>query len=83
MNDMTTTELKSNFHILIDNISNENILAKFYDILSHAKDFEEGMLWNRLTFEEQEELLIIEKESHNFNNLISHLDMQKKHKKWL
>lgn len=80
---MTTIELKSNFHHLIDNINDESILSKFYDLLSRAKDAKEGLLWNKLTQEERDELIEIEKESANSENLISNSEMQQKHKKWL
>ncbi len=80
---MTTIELKSNFHRLIDNINNDNVLTKFYDILSRVNDSKEEILWSRLSIQEQEELFIIEKESHDPQNLISHSEMNKKHKKWL
>ncbi|MCX6257783.1 MAG: hypothetical protein NTW49_07815 [Bacteroidia bacterium] len=80
---MTTMELKNNFHRLIDNINNDNVLTKFYDILSRAKDSNEGSLWSGLSIEEQNELILIEKESQNPQNLISNSDMIKKHKKWL
>ena len=80
---MTTIELKSNFHKLIDNIDNDNVLSKFYDILSRVKESKEGLLWDRLSPGEQEELIIIEKERHNPANLIHHSEMIKKHKKWL
>jgi hypothetical protein len=80
---MTTIELKSKFHILIDNINNDNVLSKFYDILSRVKESSEGSLWDRLTPDEQEELILIEKESHNQENLITHAEMIKKLKKWL
>ena len=80
---MTTIELKSNFHKLIDNINNENLLFKFYEIISKTNETKDGALWSRLSKAEQQELLIIEKESQNPNNLISHSDMIKKHKKWL
>ena len=80
---MTTIELKSNFHNLIDNINDENILSKFYDLLSRTKETKEGLLWNRLSQKEKDELIMIEKESLNSENLISNIDMQQKHKKWL
>jgi len=80
---MTTFELKSNFHNLIDDINDDGILSKFYDLLSKAKENKEGMLWNRLSKSEREELLMIEKESHESTNLISNSEMQLKHKKWL
>jgi hypothetical protein len=80
---MTTIELKSSFHNLIDNINDEGILSKFYDIISKANENKEGMLWNRLSESERDELLLIEKESHDSTNLISNSEMQQKHKKWL
>lgn len=80
---MTTIELKSNFHKLIDNINNDSLLSKFYDILSRVKESKEGLLWGRLSQAEQEELIMIEKESQNSDNLIHHSEMIKKHKKWL
>jgi hypothetical protein len=43
----------------------------------------EGNLWSRLTNEEQEELLSAFKESENEENIISHTEIMKKHKKWL
>ena len=78
---MTTIELKSNFHNLIDNINDENILSKFYDLLSRAKEIKEGLLWDRLSQKEKDELIMIEKESLNSENLISNINMQQKHKK--
>jgi hypothetical protein len=80
---MTTIDLKINLHKLIDNINNDSVLSKFYEILAKVKDSKDGALWNKLSFEEQQELENIEKDSHDFNNLISHEDMTKKHKKWL
>ena len=80
---MTSIELKSNFHKLIDNINNDNMLSRFYEILLKAKDTREGAFWERLSLEEQQELILIEEESHNSQNLISHSKMLKKHKKWL
>jgi len=77
---MTTIELKSKFHKLIDNINNDHVLSKFYDILSRVKESSEGSLWDRLSPDEQEELLNIEKESHHTENLIPHSEMANKHK---
>jgi len=52
-------------------------------LLLKAKDSKNNQLWSRLTKEEQEELINIEKESHNAENLIKHSDVSKKHNKWL
>ena len=80
---MTTSELKSNFHNLIDDIEDENILYKFYDIISQAKNTKDGVLWNRLTKKERDELILIEKEGSDSDSLISNTEMLQKHKKWL
>ena len=80
---MTTIEIKSNFHKLIDSIDNDIILQSFYKILSGVTDSHEGILWNSLTNEKQEELFQIEKDSYNSSNLISHSKMLKKQNKWL
>ena len=80
---MTTIELKYNFHKLIDTIQNEKVLTTFYDIMSNANTSNDGLLWSRLTKEEQDELIHLEYESRDITNLISHSEMQFKHKKWL
>jgi len=79
---MTTLELKSNFHSLIDTINDDTILTRFYNIISTLKNSKEGMLWNRLSKEEQEELIQIEMNIHS-SNVITNSEMQKKHSKWL
>ncbi len=80
---MNTVELKRNFHNLIENIDNDNLLSNFYDLIKKRISSKEGQLWNRLTNEEQEELLLAFEESKDPQNLISHEEMKKKHKKWL
>ncbi len=80
---MNTLELKSNFHKLIDNLTNENMLSTFYEIMFNAKDHVEGSHWSKLSQEEKEELLEIEKGTHLESNLISNTEIRAKHKKWL
>lgn len=80
---METTQLKVNFHQLIDRIDNESILAKFYSLMLKSNDLSAGQLWSRLTKEEQEELLQSDIEADDPHNLISHSVIQKKHEKWL
>lgn len=80
---MNTIELKQNFHHLIDSIDNEKLLINFYELIKTRSSAKEGQLWNRLTIYEQEELLLSLEESKNPENLISHDEMVKKHKKWL
>ncbi len=80
---MNTFELKKHFHILIDSIENENLLINFYDLLKKRSSSNEGCLWNSLTYQEQEELLLTLEESKNQENLINQEEMREKHKKWL
>jgi len=80
---MNTIELKKSFHILIDSIDNENLLINFYDILKKRSSAKDGQLWERLTNQDKEELLLVLEESKNPDNLISHDEMKKKHQKWL
>jgi len=80
---MNTIEIKNNFHKLIDRIDNNNILSKFYSILEQASTLKDGQLWNKLTEEEKNELFLIDNETDNNQNLISHSTIQEKHKKWL
>lgn len=80
---MSTIELKQNLHLLIDSIDNDNLLVNFYDLIKKRSSAKEGQLWNRLSAHEQELLLLSLEESENPENLISHDEMIKKHKKWL
>lgn len=80
---MNSLQLRSNFHALIDNFQNENVLSKFYEILSKSNESKDGELWSRLTVSEQEELINISKSAEDQNNLISNEEMKQKYKKWL
>ena len=80
---MNAIEIKSNFHHLIDQINDEQLLIKLYHIMEQASSTKDGQLWNRLTEEEQNELLKIEREVQSGKRLIPNEQMQAKHKKWL
>lgn len=80
---MNTIKLKKSLHDLIDSIDNENLLINFYDLIKKRTSTKEGQLWNRLTKQEQEDLISTLEESEYPENLISYEEMRKKHKKWL
>ncbi len=80
---MKQSDIKSNFHQLIDEIDNERLLMKFYDLLIKSKVQKEGELWNQLSEEQKNEVLLSESESHYQKNLIDHETQKAKHKKWL
>jgi Tfp pilus assembly ATPase PilU len=77
---MTTIELKKNLHQMIDSVDSDLLLSKFYFVLKKIKNINDGDLWNNLTKEEQDELIISDMESEDENNLISHSEILKKHK---
>ncbi|NCP53140.1 MAG: hypothetical protein GW817_12895 [Flavobacteriales bacterium] len=80
---MQETQLKTNFHQLIDSIDNEQLLSKFYGLMSQSRNLVDGQLWNKLTHDELEDLELSYLESENPENLITHSEIQKKHSKWL
>lgn len=80
---MNALEIKTNFHQLIDQINNDQLLIKLYRIMEQASSTADGQLWSRLTEDEQIELLKIEGEVQSDHNLIPNQQMQTKHQKWL
>ncbi len=78
---MSTTAIKSNFHKLIDKIDNENLLRQFYQALLSSTR-KERKLWDSLTKEEQEDLLLSYEESFDEKNLIQWNDVKEEYKKW-
>jgi hypothetical protein len=80
---MNTMGIKKSFHNLIDSIDIENILILFYKMKKSKLFLKKGQIWNRLTLEQKEELMLSLKESENSENLISYEEMKNKYKKWL
>ncbi|MFO7935522.1 MAG: hypothetical protein R6U78_15775 [Bacteroidales bacterium] len=78
---MKQSDIKNSFHQLIDEIDNEPLLMKFYDLLIKSRVQKEGELWNQLSNEQKNELLLAESESHYQKNLIDHKTQRSKHKK--
>jgi len=80
---MKASIIRDNFHHLIDEIDNEELLMKFYDLMLKSKVQKEGELWAMLTAEEKSELLQSEEESRDPKNLINYNSQKAKHQKWL
>lgn len=80
---MKQLNIGNNVHQLIDDIDNESLLRKFYELLLKSKVQNEGELWSQLSEEQKSEVLIAESESHYDKNLIDHEVQKAKHKKWL
>jgi hypothetical protein len=77
------TSIKQKLHTLIDNIDNESLLTQVYELIYKKNSSKEGDLWNKLTTQQQQEVLLSLEESNDANNLISNDDVKKSHKKWL
>jgi len=67
---MEAIELKSNIHKIVDGIQNEQLLKTIYDFLKVRETNKPGQLWNSLTPEQKEELLLAYDESEDERNLI-------------
>lgn len=80
---MTTIELKSSLHRLIENIDDKNILSGFYELLIKSKEKKDGLLWNKLSLEERLDLEQLAREDEAELKLISNEDIVKKYQKWL
>ena len=80
---MKASDIKNNFHDLIDEIDNEILLLRFYDLILKSKNQEEGKLWGQLSESQKSQLLATEEESLYEKNLIDHKTLKAKYKKWL
>jgi hypothetical protein len=75
--------IKEDFHHLIDTIEDEQLLIGYYQLVKQLSDNQNGQLWNSLSGEQKQELLIAYDESFDPANLISHEEVKKQHEKWL
>lgn len=66
---MGTVELKSNLHKLIDNIQSEQVLRTLYDFLN-VRENNPGELWQSLSEEQKQEVLLAYSESEEEDYLI-------------
>jgi len=76
-------KIKDDFHHLIDSIEDEQLLQRYYELIQKINDNQNGQLWNDLSEEAKEELMLAYEESFDNNNLISHDQVKQQHEKWL
>ncbi|HZV71429.1 MAG TPA: hypothetical protein VFG10_17875 [Saprospiraceae bacterium] len=74
---------KEALHRLIDTITDENILRGYLELIHRLSRHQEAELWNKLSEEEKEELLLSYDESFFKENLISNEEVRQHHSKWL
>ena len=77
---MGSIELKSNIHKMVDGIQNEQLLQTLYDFLKIRATSQPGNLWNSLTEEQKQEVLLAFEESEDDINLINRDEIFKKSK---
>ena len=76
---MKLAELKSEFHNLIDQIENPEILEQFYGALSNS--IKPGnSLWDSLSPEQQHDVLVAYEESEDEANLVPLSEIKLKYK---
>lgn len=67
---MSTIDLKSNIHKIVDEIQSEQLLQTLYDFLKVKATNKPGGVWDTLTEEQKQEVLLAYKESEDEKNLI-------------
>ena len=75
---MSTIELKSNLHKIVDKIENEQLLRTIYDFLKLSENSQEGQIWKSLTEEQKKEVYLSYQESEDDKDLVSWDEVQKK-----
>lgn len=74
---MSTLELKSDLHKILDKIENEELLRTIYDFLKQPDDSKS--FWNSLSEAQKQEVHLSYQESENSANLLSWDDLKKKY----
>ncbi len=74
---------KEKLHILVDQIQDEKLLKAYLDLLENRAKEVVGKLWNTLSNQEKEELLLSYEESFVDDNLIDNKEVKGKFNKWL
>ncbi|MCU0383862.1 MAG: hypothetical protein MUF68_07315 [Cyclobacteriaceae bacterium] len=68
---MSSAELKSNLHKLIDNVNNEELLLALYEFINQEEKEEDSKFWNSLTTEQKEKVYQSFEESNHDDKLLS------------
>lgn len=67
---MGTVEIRLGIHKIVDGIQDEQLLKTIYDFLKVREAAKPGRLWDSLTEEQKQEVLLAYDESENEINLI-------------
>lgn len=74
---MSTAELKSTLHRILEEIEDERLLRAIHSFLEERVTHETGRIWDKLTDEQREEVLLAYEESENEENLIDWEEVKK------
>jgi hypothetical protein len=74
---------KEDFHKLIDRINDEEALKGYCNLIQRLNENHTGELWEGLSSEEKEELMLSYKERFDPAQLLPHKWVKKQHDKWL
>lgn len=74
---MSTAELKSHLHQMVEKIEDERLLQAILSLLKESQNSEESSRWNSLTEEQKKEVLAAFDESEDEANLIDDEDVWK------
>ncbi|MGC3945540.1 MAG: hypothetical protein QM762_13655 [Chryseolinea sp.] len=77
---MSTAELKSQLHRILEGIEDERLLHAIHAFLEERVTQETGKIWEKLTDDQREEVLLAYEESENEENLIDWEEVKKKMK---
>lgn len=72
--------MRSGIHEIVDRIQNEQLLQTLYDFLKVRESHKPGGLWNSLTEEQKQEVLLAYEESEDETNLVDREEVFKKAK---
>ncbi len=75
---MSTIEIKSDLHKILDKMENEQLLRTVYDFLKQSENQEEAQMWKTLTEEQKSEVYLSYEESRDDKNLINWEDLRMK-----
>lgn len=67
---MGTAELRSSIHAIVDRIQNEQLLQALHDFLKTKDSSQPGHLWNTLSEEQKQEVLLAYEEAEDEANLV-------------
>lgn len=80
---MNKVELKTNLHSFIDQIENTDLLREYYLEMKRLLTIKKSKIWDSLTDEQKNEILLSFNESEDEENLIDNDEVMKRYSKWI